>query len=223
MKIKTLIIGSFIIAGILTGCNGQSATTTAETQTTTESESTTSEIALENEKGIASFSFAQGKTSDTIEETEPVVEEAEDNTKDTEVQATNKGTKAFDRFDESVLSPDIPKEYRDKLIKYAKSMADYYDADKNIYLETADGFVDDKKDGIVDAAEAKATIDFVEEATGGNIPSLDIESIIQSEAVDYSGNYIDDGVHGTPDSGELPVVDWGSGDHSNASTTAQPY
>lgn len=35
-------------------------------------------IALENEKGMTSFSFAQGKTSDTIEETETVVEDIEE-------------------------------------------------------------------------------------------------------------------------------------------------
>lgn len=114
MKIKTLIIGSFIIAGILTGCNGQSATATIETETTTEiestteSESTTSEIALENEKGMPSFSSTQGKVEgEKIDlETEPAEEATtEEDTNGLEVDAIgNDGVIPDGEYDEEKLN-----------------------------------------------------------------------------------------------------------------------
>ena len=105
------------------------------------------------------------------------------------------------------------------LKKYAKIMADYFDEDKNIYLEMAetDG------DGMVSTEEAKVAIEFLEELQA-TTPVIDVESIIQSEAVDYSGNYTDDGVHGTPSSGELPEgVDLSQVDISGTSPTAHTY
>ena len=112
MKIKTLIIGSFIIAGILTGCNGQSVTATIETETTTEiestteSESTTSEIALENEKGMTSFSSTQGKVEGEIEETEPAEEATtEEDTNGLEVDAIgNDGVIPDGEYDEEKIN-----------------------------------------------------------------------------------------------------------------------
>lgn len=117
MKIKTLIISSLLIAGILTGCNGQSATATIETETTTEiestteSESTTSEIALENEKGMASFSSTQGKVEGA--EIEIIEEETTEESTNSDIEADITGVDGtvaegdYDELDHPETTPVV--------------------------------------------------------------------------------------------------------------------
>ena len=168
-------------------------------------------IALENEKGIASFSFAQGKTSDTIEETEPVVAIEDVTITEEELAA---------KFDESVFASDVTEAQKERLRKISKEMDLSYldladiDEDGKITGTEAQDFLD-----AYDLVMAEYTDDDETTPSGGSGTT----GGGSGSSSDYSSNYIDDGVHGIPDSGELPVVDWGSGDYSGLSDTGHPY
>lgn len=107
MKIKTLIIGSLLIAGILTGCNGQSATTTAETQTTTEIESTAEVESTTTEPESTT------EVESTTSETEPAPEESTNSNVEADITGVD-GTVAEGDYDEldhpetkSVITDDV--------------------------------------------------------------------------------------------------------------------
>lgn len=201
MRTKTLLISGLLITCILTGCNGQSATATIETETTTEIESTAEVESTTTEPESTT------EVESTTFETEPVPAIEDVTITEEEIAA---------KFDESVFTEDVTEAQKERLRKISKAM-------DLSYLDLAD--IDG--DGKITGTEAHDFIDAYDTVMGDfdiTIPDDILTTGGGSGSGNHSSNnYIDDGIQGTPDSGELPTFEFGQGDYSGLSDTGHPY